>query len=661
MLLFGTYLILAQRWIVDNVYHIKDPVRYEILKKKFRITPILTFYLNWVFIIIIFIPFVLIAYLLFGYDNFYYHFYVLFICFFINLYFGYYSMMVWYRRTYPMGRFGIPISVQSLKSKIVSLILPVVVIVTVVTLVVVYFSFSSFVKDQIDETMQYRISTICGAVDKMDDPSSVPWDDLLRGIKGEVFLVDRDGVLVYSPSNRDTGKKFLDIVEKGHQAEYLYESTIGNIKNLQRHDASRFEGVHRGKSSVFFSKKTASGDTLVISLYDKVIYGKFYFIIFLITNGLILLTLIIWFVANRRLTALSRAMDLVIPSITRASKGDLTQEITMVKTRDILEEFTRAFTAFLETIREVVGKSGELSAMLLDLSRSIDEMGAYIRGASIEHAETLRESTELIQGFSASFSSIAERSGDQKELIQNFENAINSLSESMMAVSKSTGDVISSMKTMEVSANRGESLVENTFSGMQNIETFYGRILDVIQIISEIADQVNLLSLNASIEAARAGEHGKGFAVVAQEISKLADRTGSSVNEITTLINEGDSEVKKGKEMVLDMKNSFGGIMKSISDTGSVVSGFVETIQQRINDILGLKNDIRNISDFSRNLSESTNEQIQNAFHVSDIITRVNTGVQDFAEKSGKLSDLSDQLQQMAVSLNETLKKFKIE
>ena len=87
----------------------------------------------------------------------------------------------------------------------------------------------------------------------------------------------------------------------------------------------------------------------------------------------------------------------------------------------------------------------------------------------------------------------------------------------------------------------------------------------------------------------------------------------------------------------------------------------METIQQRISDIVSLKDDIRNISDFSRNLSESTNEQIQNAFHVSDIITSVNAGVQDFAEKSGKLTDLSTQLQQMAVSLNETLSKFKVE
>ncbi len=660
ILLFGTYLLVAQNWIVKNVYKMKDPAVFERLKSSFVKTPILTFYLNWVFILVIFVPFVSISTLSFGYDNLYYHAFILFICFFINMYFGYYSMNVWYVRTYPLGRFGIPVAVQSLKNKIVALILPIVVVVTVVISIAVYVAFSRALMNQIDETVRYRVASISETLDHHDDIFSVPWNDLLPEKTCGLFLAGADGVLLYSSSPGDIGKKITDTVQRGDQAGYLFENTVSNLLNLHKKPIARFAGVYGGRSSIYFTQKTSAGDVIVLAQPEKELYRDFYLTMFIITVGLIILTAIIWFVVNRRLVSLSSSMDAVIPAITRASKGDLTQTITLIKTRDIMEDFSRSFAAFLESIREVVGKSGELSATLLDLSRSIDEMGTYIRESSIEHAGTLRDSTDLIQGFSSSFSSIAERSGDQKELIQNFENAINNLNESMMAVSRNTGDVIDSMKNMEVSADRGESLVENTFSGMQNIEAFYGRILDVIQIISDIADQVNLLSLNASIEAARAGEHGKGFAVVAQEISKLADRTGSSVNEITTLINEGDSEVKKGKEMVLDMKNSFGGIMKSITDTGSVVSGFVETIQQRINDIMGLKNDIRNISDFSRNLSGSTNEQIQNAFHVSDIITTVNTGVQEFAEKSGKLSELSAQLQQMAVSLNETLKKFKL-
>lgn len=255
ILLFGTYLTISQIWIVQNVPKIKEPAVYERLKKNFKRSPYITFYLNWVFIIAIFMPFVSAAYLLFGYDNLYYHFYILFVCFFINLYFGYFSMIVWYKRTYPMGRFGIPVSIQSLKNKIVSLILPVVVVVTVIISIIVYFSFSIIIKGLIDETMKYQISEITGAVEKTDDPSSVPWNDLLKGKKGDVFLVDGEGVLLYSASGRDVGKKIQDVVEKGNQAEYLYENTITYLKKFSVMIKTVLRGFIKEKQRYILQKK----------------------------------------------------------------------------------------------------------------------------------------------------------------------------------------------------------------------------------------------------------------------------------------------------------------------------------------------------------------------------------------------------------------------
>lgn len=99
-------------------------------------------------------------------------------------------------------------------------------------------------------------------------------------------------------------------------------------------------------------------------------------------------------------------------------------------------------------------------------------------------------------------------------------------------------------------AGKSNQLMDNTISGMNRIDESTKKISEIVKIITDISDQVNLLSLNASIEAARAGENGRGFAIVAQEIGKLAEKTASNAKNISSLVLNGLTEVRKGKEYV---------------------------------------------------------------------------------------------------------------
>ncbi len=655
------YLAVMNNSIVKHVAKLQEPGTMELLRKNLRRGSKFTFYLNIGYLVVVFISFVGAAYLLFGYSNLYYHSYIFSICFFENFLFAYLAMGFWFSKTYPIGKFGIPVDVQRLRSKITMMVLPVIIMITGLIAVLINLSFGTTMRSEINEGISSRLRYVNATITDPEQITGTLLKNIMGEKKGNPFLLNDDATIAVSSGADLEGKSLKEIITRGDQPENLYETTMSALGNLAKTSATRFEGVYNEHRSVFFLQRLDEADkTIALVFDDQEIYSRFYISMFIVSAGLFFLNILVWYIVTRRLETLSRSIDSVMPAITKATDGDLTQMITLVKSRDILEDFTRSFTKFVDRVRDFVKQSGELSESLLRHSTEIDNLGTHIKSSSLSQAATLNSTTSLVQSMSSTFRDTAGESENQQNRIVNFESTLVAINQSMEEVSRNTADVAESMNSVQDNAKKGEVLVESTFDGMQNIERFYEGILSVIQLISDIADQVNLLSLNASIEAARAGEAGRGFAVVAEEIAKLAERTAANTAQITKLIGDGNLEIKSNKERVMAMKNAFGVIMNSIVNAGVVISGFTDMIQLRVKDIVSLRDDISAISTFSKNLSESTNLQITNALEASDTIVMVNTGVQDFAEKSEKLSVSSTQLREMAVSLNESLKAFKV-
>jgi len=207
------------------------------------------------------------------------------------------------------------------------------------------------------------------------------------------------------------------------------------------------------------------------------------------------------------------------------------------------------FNLFISKINEVVKSTLSLSH---ELFLSSDEMSKAI-GDFSENANTQASSTEeiiaTVEVLSSGFTVISDRVDEENLSLKAMILRVNELTE----IIDNMGDKIrkTQINTDDFTgkARYGEQLLGDMNSSMEKISESSAEAVNIIQIIDDISEKINLLSLNASIEAARAGEHGRGFAVVAQEISKLADQTAVSLKQIDQLIKVNNSEVKKGFPM----------------------------------------------------------------------------------------------------------------
>ncbi len=223
-------------------------------------------------------------------------------------------------------------------------------------------------------------------------------------------------------------------------------------------------------------------------------------------------------------------------------------------------------------IREVL-KSG--SERLVTSTSSLSGTITDFTGNSQDQAAATEEVTAAIEEITAGMDSVAKSAEDQNQSIEALTSTMNELSGVITTMNSVVEESLYMIEQIAGNARSGEELLNVMTGSMANIGKSSEEITGIIQIINEISDRINLLSLNAAIEAARAGEAGRGFAVVADEVSKLADQTASSIKNIDSLIHTNESEIEKGignVRAVVEKINLIIHDMENIVDKISVIS-----------------------------------------------------------------------------------------
>ena len=239
--------------------------------------------------------------------------------------------------------------------------------------------------------------------------------------------------------------------------------------------------------------------------------------------------------------------------------------------------------------------------------------------------------------------------------------AVEQMTKTIYETTKNTGQATEASKNAGKSAKEGGHVVEETIHGMNRIAVVVkqsaatvqelgkssDQIGEIVQVIDDIADQTNLLALNAAIEAARAGEQGRGFAVVADEVRKLAERTTKATKEIATMIKQ-------------IQKDTSGAVESMQQGTVEVESGklLAEKAGTSLREII---HGAEQVVDIVSQVAAASEEQSSAAEQISKNIESISSVTQESASGIQQIAHASEDLNRLTLNLQELVARFKVD
>jgi len=470
--------------------------------------------------------------------------------------------------------------------------------------------------------------------------------NLKYGQKGYGILLGSDGTFIVHPNADWAMKEKVDTVND--------KDLIALSERVKDEKPGIFRfGEGAEKKIAFYAKAPIADWTVINIVYEDELFASSNHLILVmigIAIAIIIVLSLTIFAATSRLIKPLVDLNKFAESV---STGDLSGSIK-VKSNDEIGNLAKAFNntigALRGIVKDITDEAEKVNEVSNNLASSCDD--------SMKVTDEVAKAIQVIAGNTTEQSRQVALSSEKTVEMEDVSRIVVEKCNSMLETAKESHNISSvAFEAVDKAVDSMKLIVENNEINLEESKVLLDKsneIGKIVEVITNIASQTNLLALNAAIEAARAGEQGKGFAVVADEVRTLAEQSAEAASQISALItgiqeqiktitssmDEGSKEITIGMETALQAETHFEGIEKAISNIFEVVRDVYDSTESMIETAKVTVKEMQETSVISEHTASATEEVSASAEEQAVTMDEINNSASQLAKLSHRLSEL---------------------